>query len=111
MAWAVSGTQITTAVGISAPTAAEITWAASCAAAVNAAITTRLNGYTAAVASAAESELARAAILDGAAAFRDLDSPHGVLNLGPDGAVVRTGSDVLRASIPAINRYALPGIG
>lgn len=82
-----------------------------CADAVDAAITTALNGYTVEADSEAEAELTRAALLDAVAAYQAFDSPSGVLSVGPDGAPVRLPVDILRASWPAIHRYAIPGIG
>lgn len=86
-------------------------WAGKCADAVNAAITTALNGYVVVADSAAEDELIRCALIDGQGAYMDRDAPQGVLNVGPDGAPVRLGADVLRACRPVIGRYAIPGIG
>jgi hypothetical protein len=61
--------------------------------------------------SAAEAELTRSALLDGIAAYKDRDAPHGILSIGPDGEVARTGSDLVRWSAPVVARYATPGIG
>jgi hypothetical protein len=93
------------------PSAAQETRADLCAEAVNAAITTALNGYTVAIGSEAEAELARSALLDGVAAYQAFDAPSGVLTIGPDGAPVRLPIDILRASWPVVHRYAVPGIG
>lgn len=99
------------ALGSSTPTDANTDRADICAAAVNAAITTALNGYEVEADSEAEAELTRAALLDGVAAYQAFDAPSGVLNVGPDGSPVRLPVDILRASKPAIGRYAIPGIG
>lgn len=107
MAWALTGPALVAALGT---TSVDSTWAATVAAAVNAAVTTRLNGYTVAASSAAEAELSRSVLLDGIAAYKDRDAPHGILSLGPDGEIVRVGSDIVRWSAPVIARYAIPGI-
>jgi hypothetical protein len=107
MTWEVSGPDIEAVIGTGADTA----WAATCAAAVNAAYTTALNGYVPASPSDAEDELTRAALLDGVTAYKDRGSPYGILSVGPDGEEVRVGYDVIRAGFPAIYRYAIPGIG
>ena len=85
-------------------------WADQCAAAVNAAIETMLNGYTVASPSNAEDELTRAALLDGLEFFRAKDARFGVLNVGPDGEPVRVATNLLW-SVPVIARYATPGMG
>ena len=112
MTWTVSGTDITNAALGSAatPTSDQTAWATLCAAAVNAAITTRLNGYTPANGSRAEAELARSAVLDGLEYFRSKDARFGILSVGQDGEPVRVATDILW-SVPVINRYAVPGIG
>lgn len=107
MTWQVTGASLVAALGT---TGVDSTWAATCAAQVNAAITTRLNGYTVAASSSAEAELTRTALLDGIAAYKDRDAPHGILSVGPDGEVVRVGSDIVRWSAPVILRYAVPGM-
>lgn len=112
MTWETSGAAILAQVlGSSTATAADTTWAGLCAAAVNAAAETGLNGYVPAAASNAEAELARAVLLDGIAAYKDRDAPAGVMSVGPDGAPVRLRPDTLRAAWPVIRRYAPPGIG
>lgn len=81
-----------------------------CAAAVNAAILTRLNGYSVSSPSQAEDELSRSALLDGLEFFRSKDARFGVLSVGPDGEPVRVAVDLLW-SVPVIGRYATPGMG
>jgi hypothetical protein len=102
---------LTEVLGGADPTDAQSDRARICADAVSAAIDTALNGYVVEADSAAESELARSALLDGVAAYQAFDAPSGVLTVGPDGAPVRLPVDILRASWPAIRRYAIPGIG
>ena len=95
--------------GVTAPTAADTAWATTCAAAIEGALTTMLNGAT--LTASGTAELNRAALMDGVGAYVDRDAPHGILSLGPDGEAVRLGADVLRASWPVVRRYTLPGIG
>jgi hypothetical protein len=107
MTWQTTGPAIVAALGT---TGVDTAWAATCAAAVNAAIGTRLNDYVPTVGGLAEAELTRSALLDGVAAYKDRDAPHGILSIGPDGEIARTGSDIVRWSNPVINRYILPGV-
>lgn len=86
-------------------------WADTCAAAVNAAIDARMEGVTVATDSNADLELRRAGLQDGAAAYLERKTPHGVLSVGPDGEAVRLGRDIVRALQPVFDRYALPAIG
>ena len=95
---------------VTPPAGSEQAWANTCAASVNAAIETRLNGYTVAAASNAEAELTKSALLDGLEAFRSKDARFGILTVGPDGDPVRVAVDILW-SVPVIARYAIPGIG
>lgn len=101
----VTSAEILAAVGISSPTAADTAWAASCAAAIEAIIVQRLGGDT--PSAEMEARLQVAAELDGAALFTTRSAPHGVLNIGPDGDVVRLGS----AQSRALDNVFLPGIG
>jgi hypothetical protein len=100
MAWQTSGPAIVAALGT---TGVDGTWAATCADAVNAAIETRLGSYT--PSAEATDELTRSALLDGIAAYKDRDAPHGILSIGPDGEIARVGSDIVRWSRPVIDRY------
>lgn len=85
-------------------------WADVCAAAIDAAIDTRLDGVTPDAGFTAE--LTRSALQDGAAAYVERKSPHGVLSMGPDGEAVRLGADVLRATTPVLGRnMPTAGIG
>ena len=110
MPW-VEGSAILATAGKANPSTADEDWADLCAAAVDAAITTRLRGLVPAAASAAESELLRAAMQDGLGAYMDRDAPQGILTVGPDGSPVRVRPDILRACVPVLERYTLPGIG
>ena len=107
----VTGADILTHVGESAPTAADTAWAATVADAVEAAIAHGMDGITVAADSAAEHELIRAALDDGAAAYARRKAPHGVLSVGPGGETVRLGSDIVIALRPVFRRYGTPGIG
>ena len=105
----VTGAAILTHVGESSPSADDTAWAATCAAAIEAAITYRLDGTT--PTSDQESELNRAALQDGAAAYNERTAPHGIQSIGPDGDIVRLGRDILRALNPVLTRIIGPGIG
>lgn len=108
----VTGAQILTGVGKSTPTADETAWAGKCADAIEGAIATRLDSGGVTPNAAGVDELEVAAVLDGCALFRDLDSPHGVVSLGPDGQIARLGADSLRAVLPIIRRiHPTAGIG
>lgn len=111
MAWQVDGPTILAQAGKASPSTADSDWADSCAAAVNAAVQTRLRGTVVDPGSALEAELTRAAILDGVGAFVDRASPQGILSIGPDGQPARLDPNLLRASMPVLRRYTVPGIG
>lgn len=97
--------------GTATPTTADQDWADLCADAVNAAITHDLGDFEVVADSDAQHALQRCALLDGVAAYNDRDAPAGIQSLGPDGQPVRLKADVLRACVPVIHRYTLPGIG
>ena len=80
-------------------------WAELCAAAIEAIISDRLDGTT--PSAGFEARIIPAAIQDGSALFISRSSPHGVLNIGPDGDIVRLGS----AQSRALDNVFLPGIG
>jgi hypothetical protein len=103
----VTGSQILAQAGVGTGTAAEQAWAAICAAAVEAAIATRLGTVTASDELA--DELAMAALSDGVMAYVSRDAPHGVLSVGPDATPVRLGADILRACRPVLLRNLGPG--
>jgi hypothetical protein len=109
----VTGAAILTHVGIvapdSPPTAADTAWAGTCADALEALIAQRMAGVT--ITAGITDELERAALQDGAAAYKDRDAPHGVLTTGNDGEAVRLGADIGRTLRPVFARYAGPGIG
>ena len=100
----VTGTEITTAVGNASPSAADIAWAAKCAAAIEARITELLDGDT--PSAGLEARLHVAAELDGAALYLMRDSPQGVFSVGADGTPIRVGSSQTRA----LENVFLPGI-
>lgn len=92
------------------PTGPNQVWADKCAAAIEGAIATHLEGATPSANN--EAELIVAALSDGAALFNTRSAPHGVLNIGPDGDIVRLGADSLRALKPVIARiHATAGVG
>ena len=104
----VTGAEILTAVGVASPTAADTAWAGVCATAIEAALAKRLEDVTASA--DLESELQRAAVIDGAAAYLERKAPHGVLSVGPDGDVARLGAQVLRACASVLDRHVRIGI-
>lgn len=108
----VTGAEILTAAGVDSPDTDAQTWADDQAAAVQAAIDTRMEGVTVDPDSDAYDELHRAAIIDGVAAYIAKDAPQGVLSSGPDQTPVRLGADILRACLPVIHRHhPTAGIG
>lgn len=107
----VDGAGILAHAGVSSPSQADEDWADVCAAAVEAAIEHQMDGVTVDPGSAAEAELTRAALDDGAAAYARRKAPHGVLTVGPNGESVRLGADIVIALRPVFRRYATPGIG
>lgn len=110
----VTGAQILTHVGKTAPSADDTTWAGLCADAIEGAIHARLDAGGITPDTSGTNELEVAAVTDGAALFNSKAAPHGVLSLGIDGEAVRLGSDSLRACLPVLRRIhptALIGIG
>lgn len=106
----VTGAQILTHVGNGSPSAADTTWAGLCADAIEGAIATRLEGQTPTASGTDELEVA--ALTDGAALYNTRDGPSGIVNIGPDGDVIRLGADSLRALKPVIARvHETAGIG
>ncbi len=108
----VTGTQITTHVGITSPSAAEIAWAQKCADAIEGAIATRLDAGAVTPNSSGVDELEVAALTDGAALYNSKDAPSGVLSMTIDGQAVRMGADSIRALRPVLARiHPTAGIG
>ena len=105
----VTGTLILAHVRVTSPSADQIAWAATCAAAIESLIAYRMAGVT--ITAAMETELIRAALQDGAAAYMDREAPYGVMSFGADGESTRIGRDLSRALYPVFIRYAGPGIG
>jgi hypothetical protein len=91
--------------------AADVAWAAKCAAAIEAIIAERLDTATVTLSAGQEAELQVAAEQDGAALYNARKAPHGVLTFGPDGDVVRLGASAVRSLEPLFLRWAGPGIG
>jgi len=104
----VTGALILTHVRKSNPAADDSTWAAVCAAALEAVIARRTDGLT--LSADNEAEIVRAALQDGAAAYLERDAPHGIAAMGPDGDVVRYGRSITRALEPVLFHLS-PGIG
>jgi len=104
----VTGPDILTHVKKLDPDTEDDAWAASCADAIEAAITDRLDGVTPSATQIDRLEVA--ALQDGAACYVSRKAPHGVLAVGPDGDVVRLGRELLRECDPILYAIA-PGIG
>lgn len=107
----VTGAAILDHVQVAAPTAEDTAWAATVAAAIEGYIAYRLDDVTIAPGSAAEDEIIRAALDDGAAAYARRKAPHGILTMGPDGQAVRLGKDIAIALRPVLARRGSIGIG
>ena len=100
----VTGAQILTHVGKTAPTADDTSWAGLCAAAIEGAIHARLDAGAITPDASGVAELNVSALTDGAALFNSKAAPHGVLSMGIDGEAVRLGADSLRACLPVLRR-------
>ena len=110
----VTGTEILALVaGDNAPSAnaADVAWAAKCAAAIEAIIAERLDTANVTLSAGVEAQLHAAAELDGAALYNSRKAPHGVLTIGPDGDIARLGASAARALEPIFLRQVGPGIG
>jgi hypothetical protein len=104
----VTGAAILVQAGVATPSTDDEAWADACAAALESVIEHRMTDVT--ITAGITAELERAALQDGAAAYVDRQSPHGIQSNG-EGDVVRLGRDIVRALEPVFTRYALPGIG
>jgi alpha-L-fucosidase len=107
----VTSAEILAHVGITSATAEDTAWAGKCAAAIEAIIAERLDTANVTLSAGVEAQLQVAAESDGAALFASRKAPHGILNIGPDGDVVRLGSSAVRALEPIFLRQVGPGIG
>jgi hypothetical protein len=94
---------------VSSPSAADTEWAGIVADALEAVIAHRMTGIT--ITADITSELERAALLDGLAAYAERSAPHGIVELGDGTSTARLGRDITRALEPVFYRYAGPGIG
>lgn len=99
----VTAAAILAAVEKGSPSAGDTDWAELVAAAIEGAIAARLGDATPSADLTAE--LARAALLDGMAAYAERRAPHGILSVGPEGDVARLGADLLRAVPPVLGRH------
>lgn len=106
----VTGSAILSFLSIGSPTADQTAWAGQCAEAVDAAIVTRLDGYT--LTTEGEAEMEVAALVDGVSLYKTKAAPFGILSMGPDQETVRIGSDALRTVLPVLWRqHQTAGIG
>lgn len=113
MALTLTGADILSFVGVTAPNAEQSAWADACAAAVLSGITEKLNGAVIASPSPAEDELNVAARLAGAEAFKRREATFGLTGYADlEGNAIRVARDYLAGVAPLIERYgAGPGIG
>lgn len=109
----VAGADITSFVGVDAPDAGEVAWAAACAAAVQAAIDTKMTGVTVTDPSPAFDELKVAALIAGAEAFKRKEATFGLTGYADlQGAAIRVARDYTDSVNPIIGRYRTDfGIG
>lgn len=106
----VTGVETTTFAGISAPDADEQAWAAACAAAVQAAIESRLNGAVIADPSLAFDELRVAARIAAAEAFKRKEATFGITGFADlQGAAIRVARDYMDGIRPLVDRYRIVG--
>ena len=108
----VTGAEILQAVagsGTPSVNAADVAWAATCAAAVEGAIAHRLEDGAFTPTASQEAQLQAAAVLDGAALYVARKAPHGVLSITNDGDIARLGAQILRACEPILFPIS-PGI-
>ena len=99
---------VTAAEILAATGGTDAAWAAIVAAAIEGAITDRLDGHT--PSAAFDAALQRSAVIDGAAAYVEIKAPSGIVSLGADGEAFRLGADSLRSTEPVMRRH-LPAAG
>jgi hypothetical protein len=109
----VTGAEVLTFVGASAPSADEEAWADACAAAVESAITERLGGAVIADPSGALDELKVAARIAAAEAYKRKEAIFGVTGFADlQGNAVRVARDYMDGVRPIVDRYRIyTGIG
>lgn len=106
----VTGAQVLAFVGIESPSAAETEWSDACAAAVEAAITSRLGGAVIADPSPALDELSVAARLAAAEAFKRKEATFGITGYSDlQGAAIRVARDYMDGVKPLVDRYRIVG--
>lgn len=98
--------------GTGTPSVPEEEWATLCAAAINAAITTKLNGAIIVTPSEAFDELTASAHIAGAEAYKRREAVFGLTGYGDvDGSAIRVARDYIDGIAPMIARYGRgPGI-
>lgn len=106
----VTAAQVLAFVGASSPSPDETEWATACAAAVESAITERLNGAEIVDPSPALDELAVAARLAAAEAYKRKEATFGVTGYADlQGAAIRVARDYMDGVRPIIDRYRIVG--
>lgn len=106
----VTGAQVLAFAGITSPSEAETEWADACAAAVNAAIVSRLNGAVIADPSEARDELTVAARLAASEAFKRKEATFGLTGFSDlQGAAIRVARDYMDGVKPLVDRYRIVG--
>jgi hypothetical protein len=108
----VTGADILGYVGVVTPSPAETEWSDAVAAAVNAAIDTRLNGAILFDPSSALDEVKVAARIAGAEAFKRREATWGLTGYSDlEGNAIRVAKDYLAGVAPMIDRHSAgPGI-
>lgn len=107
----VTGAQVLAFVGIEGtPSAEDTEWSDACAAAVEAAIISRLGGAVIADPSPALDELSVAARLAAAEAFKRKEATFGVTGYSDlQGAAIRVARDYMDGVYPLVNRWRIIG--
>jgi len=108
----VDGAAVLAFVGATAPSTDETAWADAVAAAVESAITERLNGATIADPSPARSELEVAATIAAAEAYKRKEAIFGVTGYSDiQGTAIRVARDYMDSVYPIVNRYRKLAMG
>ena len=106
----VTGAQVLAFVGITSPSADETDWSDACAAAVDAAITSRLNGGIVPDPSPALDEITVAARLAAAEAYKRKEATFGVTGYSDiQGAAIRVARDYMEGVRPLLDRWRIVG--
>ena len=102
----VDAAQVLAFVGAGSPSEAETEWATACAAAVEAAMVSRLNGAVIAEPSFAHDELSVAARIAAGEAYKRKEAVFGVTGYSDlQGAAIRVARDYMDGVKPIVDRY------